>query len=387
MFDVARRAVRAAFFLTIASLAACDSPYHGTDLFPLYRDTGDAKAGEFFQPLPPYWHSWSDDGKESLSWSFPFHLHRQKGEFDELTLVPLIPIYFHQKTFDSETKSIFPIWQQDSMGVRETTKLLLFVVGWTANSDEPGLQGLTVCPFFSWMNNPSGRSWDAVTTGDFFTGKPGAGALFSLLAVDHSRPYIGEKDAEGTDIDVFNVLGGFVQLFHTGDSGSHDETRFLSLFGSEPLSLVRHRSPHPGGYGKDNSVTTVFPFYFDIQDSDGGLFEIWPIYGKRTRGETVTDRHFVWPLLTTSNDDVEHRHGFSCLLGLFGSLEENEIANRWLFPLFFVKTSDRGHDWRILYGFLGHAANESKRVTYVLWIPFESDDSAKDDAAAKSEAK
>lgn len=354
-----------------SSFSGCTSEYQGVDLFPIYRDVGDEKAGEFFWLLPPVWKSWKGD--ESLSWSLPFHLHQSKGEHDELTLIPLIPLWYQQKTLDVETRAIFPLWQRETAGVQNVTKLLLGLGGYTSMDDEPGLRSLTVAPLFGFAKTPGGTNLEFVTTGDILTGKGGRNAVLSGVALDRSVPYFGEQDRPGLAIDVLNVFGGLVQLFHHDDQGTHDETRVLTLFASEPLALFRHRTPHHGAYGSDESGSHFAPFWFDYADKDGRFFSLWPFYGFRTRGEQTIGRYVVWPLLTLRSDDQEQQHGFEGIVKLFGVLEDHGTTDRWLFPLFSVKTSERGHDWRVLLGLFGHAENEERSVLYVLWFPISSD--------------
>ena len=198
-----------------SSFSGCTSEYQGVDLFPIYRDVGDEKAGEFFWLLPPVWKSWNGD--ESLSWSLPFHLHQTKGEHDELTLIPLIPVWYQQKTLDVETRAIFPLWQRETAGVQNVTKILLGLGGYTTMDDEPGLRSLTVAPLFGFAKTPGGTNLEFVTTGDILTGKGGKNALLSGVALDRSVPYFGEEDRPGLAIDVLNVFGGLALNVSTSD--------------------------------------------------------------------------------------------------------------------------------------------------------------------------
>jgi hypothetical protein len=376
---------RATLLLPLATFGACGTIYEGVDLFPLYRDVGDEKAGEFWLLLPPVYSEWNEN--ESLSWSLPFHLHRRTGAHSELTHYPLLPIWYHSKTPASELKALFPLWQRDRIGVRDTTKIALLLANWTTYSDEPGLKALGIAPLFQWRAGVAGDAHEFVTTGDFLTGKYGAGALASFVSIDRTRPSFGTVDGPGIEFDLVNLGGGLVQLFHYDNTGTHDETRLLTLFGSEPLALYRHRAPHEGTAGDRDSVTMLFPLWFDfVMNSTERFFSLWPFYGYSQRESAVTDRYFAWPVLTTRHDTNVNGSGFELLAGWLGSVETSELDETWCWPLFSVKTSDRGHDWRVLFGFLGHAANESRRVTYLFWIPIESDDDAEASESATESA-
>lgn len=368
--------------LALSTLSACATEYEGIDLMPLYRDVGDEKAGEFFWLLPPYWSSWNE--QETLSWSLPFHLHKTTGDHSELTWVPLFPpIWYENRSPQGDSAALVPLWQRDREGVRSRTKLLLFVVGWTKDADAEGLRAFAFAPLFGWREGPQGDAWDFVTTNDLITGKSGAGALVSLLAIDRSKPSFGTTDGPGVEVDLVNLAGGLVQLFHHDTTGSHDETRFLTIFASEPLALFRRRVPHEGGYGDGDAVTMLFPFYWDYRwSAKERFFAVWPFYGFSQRDDRVTARYVLWPLLTTHHDDAGKKHGFEALFGLFGSGDENGIDETWFWPLFDVQSNDRGHDWSVLLGLFGHARNETRSVTRVFWIPFESDPDDEDSAVA-----
>lgn len=377
--DASNRRPRIVALLFLASFSACATKYEGVDLFPLYRDVGDEKAGEFFILIPPYYSEWNET--ETVSWSIPFHLHKSEGTHSELTYVPIIPLWYSNRSPEGQTTALVPLWQRDRAGVRSKTKLLLFLASWTKDDDAEGLREFALSPFFGWREGTDGDAWDFVTTNDLITGKSGAGALVSLLAIDNTKPSFRSVDEPGREIDFVNLGGGLVRLFHHDDTGTHDETRFLSLFASEPLSLFRRRVPHEGAYGAVDSVTMFFPFWWDYRfDQDERMFTVWPFYGYRSRKDVVTQRYVLWPLVTTYHDDTAKKHGFEVLLGLFGSGDEDGVDQTWFWPLFDVKTNDRGNDWSVLLGFLGHAKNETRSVLRVLWIPFESD------AAADSES-
>lgn len=367
--------------LVLSSLVGCATEYEGIDLMPLYRDVGDEKAGEFFWLIPPYWSSW--DENETLSWSIPFHLHKTTGEHSELTYVPILPLWYHNRSPQVESTALVPLWQRDREGVRSKTKLLLFVASWTSDDDAEGLRAFALAPLFGWREGAQGDAWDFVTTNDLVTGKSGAGALVSLMAIDRTKPSFGTTDEPGIEFDFVNLVGGLVQLFHHDTTGSHDETRLLTLFASEPLALFRRRTPHEGGYGDGDSVTMFFPFYWNYRwNAKDRLFAVWPFYGFSEKDEIVTERYVLWPLLTTYHDDAGKRHGFEALLGLFGSGDEGGIDETWLWPLFDVKSNERGHDWSVLLGLFGHARNETRSVTRVLWIPFESEPESESEDSA-----
>jgi hypothetical protein len=357
-----------------ATLGACASEYEGVDLFPLYRDVGDEQAGEFFWLLPPIWSSWDDQG--SLSWSLPFHLHRVAGEHSQLTLVPLVPLWYRNRSVDADVTAFFPLWNRTVTGVRREHTVALLLAKWTAHDDEPGLQGLSISPLFAWRARPHGRILDFVTTDDFLTGKRGPGALLNLLSIDTSQPRFGAQDGDALDIDFLAAGGGIVQLFHHGDSGSHDDTRFLTLFASEPLSLFRWRRPHEGAPGEAQRSLQFFPLWLDFEDAGSRFFSAWPVYGFAQADSRVTRRYFAWPLLTVSSEGETGRDGFAAIFRLFGSETERGIDETWLWPLFDVKRAERGHDWNVLFGLIGHGENEQRSVLRILWIPFESEKDA-----------
>lgn len=355
--------------LILLATAGCSTEYEGVDLFPLYRDVGDEKAGEFFWLLPPWYESWSPG--ERLSWSLPFHLHSESGPRTELTMVPLLPLYFHNREPDSELLSIFPIYQRSTTGARSDSKVLLLLAGWSKDAGDSDLKALSVTPLFDWSVEGTGIRRGYVTTSDFLTGRAGAGALFTLLDVDRTGlAFHGGDVADETStvVDFVCVFGGLFRFFRTGDAGSFDEWRLVTLFDSEPLSLVRWRTPHEGAPGAQGGARTIFPLWFDLDDGTARMRMFWPFYGQSQRGDSVTDRWFVYPLVHTFADADEQRDGTDFLWRLAGSSDEHGESATWFHPLFRRRSTADSSSWDVLFGLVGWERKGDESSIETFWF-------------------
>jgi hypothetical protein len=112
------------------------------------------------------------------------------------------------------------------------------------------------------------------------TGLPPDGETVGSLGRESSRR-----------IELLNLLG-FVSLMAYDDVGDTREFRFLTLFSSEVISLVRSWR----GRGGDPFVREwVFPVYMNIQDAQSGWSYVGPLWGTRT--DRLRGEHTDWWLL------------------------------------------------------------------------------------------
>lgn len=365
-----RRTVRFSPLLLLG-LASCMSDKPGIDLFPLYRNVADAESSELsvLWPLSSFESSTAGGVASERSWVFPFHLHSQRGAHDELRMVPMLPpIWFHQRSLDLDALQAFPVYDRVQSGAMVDHSILLFLGQWSRYAGEDELQTLAIQPLFQWEQKGRGDRLRLLSVGRNRSDTP----LLALFSRDRSGIGLyGEADRDATGVDVLSAGWGLLNLFHADGAGSHDDLRVLTLFDNEPWSLFERRVPHEGAPGADGGRTVLFPFYWNVYDSETRFAGVWPPYLQRTRAGEVIERSFLFPLLRTVDDPTEQRSGVDVLFPLFGRHDTAGRRHTWLFPLFDVESTDEWYRWSTLLYAFGFGSDGEKRELRLLWFPIQ----------------
>lgn len=349
------------------ALGACVTHGDEFDLYPIYRNRQDPDSGQFAILWPLSNFEWDEEGE--TSWSVPFHYHQTRGEHEEMTLAPVIPLYFHQKMLDQETTGFFPLFSSTRTGARSDTTLLVLLAEWGAYQGEDELAALKIFPLFQWEEKGAGERLSLVRGIEIAP----TGPLFSLLDMDRTGlSYGAETDEQALAVDFASVFGRIVNLFHWDDEGSHTDTRFLTLFANEDWSLFQRRVPHEGAPGADTGRTILFPLYFDIDhDDELNTTIFWPPYGSTSRGDDTVARYILFPLLRLRDDPVKKVSGFDFLWPLIGQLETEKGRRTWFQPLFSYETFDGGYEWTTILNMFGYGEAGERSRLRLFWIPWE----------------
>ncbi len=353
--------------LLVAS-TGCVTQKGDFDLWPLYRNArGDDGSGEFALLWPLSNFEWSED--EETSWTVPFHVHWENGDTDEGTLVPIIPLYVHQRSPGFEATSLFPIFDRSTMGARTDTRLLVLLADWARYEGEEGLTQVGVFPLFKWAEVGSGERLGLLHALEISPWTP----LVGVVGIDRSgQSYAGGGDGPGLGVDVLSLGWRIVNLFHWDDVGSHDDTRLLTLFANEDWSLFQRRVPHEGAPGADTAKTILFPFWWDVQhDEETRTRVFWPLYGTKSRGEETLARYVLFPLLRTHDDPAAEESGWDVLWPLIGASEEKGVSRSWFRPLYSWVGNDDGYEWSVLLSAFGYGTAGEKSRMKLFWIPIE----------------
>ncbi|MFH0944170.1 MAG: hypothetical protein V2A76_03145 [Planctomycetota bacterium] len=363
--------IRPSFFrlalLIPLALPACATDQGGLDLFPLYRNQQEADRGEFSVLWPLSNFEWDQEGE--VSWTVPFHVHMSKVDGDELTMVPAIPLYFHQRGLDLETTTVLPLYSRTIAGARTQTSLLLFLADWARMEGEEGLDGMSVFPLFQWRKEGAGEMLSFLRVLELGP----TGPAVSLLDIDRTGLSYGEgEDQAALSVDVASVFGRIVNLFHYDDEGSHTDLRFLTIFANEDWSLFQRRTPHEGAPGTDTARTVFFPLYFDIQHDALHRTRIaWPIYGTTSRGERTINQYILFPLLKLTDDPEGQLSGFDFLWPLIGREKTPLETTTWFQPLFKHIGYEEGYEWTVLLNMFGYGRVGEKSRVRLFWFPWE----------------
>ncbi len=275
--DLMASAARAGALLFLLALGACRTEGEGLDLFPLYRNVrvGEAREVSVLFPLSNF--EW--DEQETLTWTIPFHVHWRRGAHEQITLVPVLPLYFHQRNLRADIEGVFPLFSHSEEGPRTETTLLVLLADWATRRGDDGLAALSVFPLFQWRREGAGARFSLVRGLELSP----TGPMVSLLDVDWTGLCYGAgEDERALSIDAGAVLGRIVNLFHWGDVGSHTETRVLTLLANEEWSLYYRRVPHEGAPGADSGGGPEWSVLFNM-------------FGVGQRDEQQFVRLFWWP--------------------------------------------------------------------------------------------
>ncbi len=359
--------VRSLLLLLPLLLSACVSEQGGLDLFPLYRNQQEEDRGEFSILYPLSNFEWDEEGE--VSWTVPFHVHWRRGETEEVTMVPALPLYFHQKSLDVESTGLFPLFARTQAGGRTDTTLLVLLADWASYVGEEGLAALSVFPLFQWREEGAGERFSLLRALELGP----TGAAVSLLDVDRTGLSYGDgEDQPALAVDFASVFGRIVSLFHYDDEGSHTDTRLLTLFANEDWSLYQRRTPHPGAPGADTARTILFPFYWDIQhDAATHTQVMWPFYGATSRDDQPITRYILFPLLKLTDDPEHDVSGFDFIWPLIGRETRGGTSQSWFRPLYHYAGFENGYEWTILLNMFGYGVNGDRSRLRLFWIPWE----------------
>ena len=349
------------------ALSACATEEGGFDLFPLYRNQQSADQGEFSILWPLSNFEWDQEGE--VSWTVPFHIHMSEADGDELTMVPVFPLYYHQQSLDLEVTTYLPLYSETVEGARTQKSLLLFLVEWASTEGEEGLDAMSLFPLFQWREEGAGEMLSFLRALEISP----TGPAVSLLDIDRTGLSYGQDaDEQALSVDVASVLGRIVNLFHYDDEGSHTDTRFLTIFANEDWSLFQRRTPHEGAPGADNARTIFFPLYFDIQhDPTTRTRLVWPFYGSTQRGERTIGQYILFPLLRLTDDPESEVSGFDFLWPLIGREKKPLETTTWFQPLFKFIDYNEGYEWTAVLNMFGYGrVGEQSRVR-LFWFPWE----------------
>jgi hypothetical protein len=307
--------IRGCLLASVAVVAGCASgedTREGVDLFPLYRDLSDAKSGERSVLWPLSNAEWDETKQSKHSWIFPFYVHWRTGTQTEGTLVPILPLYAHVRSPEWESTHYFPVWSRTTEKGSETTNVLLFLFETVRQQNSGALEQSSIFPLYQWKKGGSGQRFSLLRAINYWGAvAPGAtnvdlDPVVSLFDVDSRVPaFYGAGDEPGIKIDVVHVFGKLVQLFHWGDAGSYTETRFLTIFASEPLSLFRRKVPHEGAPGADERRTTLFPLFDRMVGTDRSK---WSVIAGAFGVEREQDRRtlrLLWIPIDLDDDEDE----------------------------------------------------------------------------------
>ncbi|MBL8766471.1 MAG: hypothetical protein JNL94_03845 [Planctomycetes bacterium] len=319
------RGIVIGLLLATGACSSSEDKREGIDLFPLYRDVSDGTSGERSVLFPLSNAEWDDELQVSRSWIFPFYVRWHGGTEEEGLFVPMLPLYMHRRSPDMETTQYVPVWGRTTEGGVERTNVLLFLFEWAREQRSGELEASSVFPLYQWEKGGAGQRFSLLRAGEMFM----TGPIVSLLDVDTRVPsFRANADEPGLKIDVLHAVGKLVQLFHWGDAGSYTETRLLTIFASEPLSLFHRKVPHDGAPGALERRTVFFPFYWDTDDGVERTWRLWPFYA------------------TTE--------------------------------------SSTGSNWSIVSGAFGMAHEGEKRTLKLFWIPIELGGSAAPESTTSS---
>ncbi|MBI4879086.1 MAG: hypothetical protein HY812_05415 [Planctomycetes bacterium] len=364
--DLMSSAARASALLLLLALGACQTEGEGVDLFPLYRNVRTGEAREFSLLFPLSNFEW--DEQETLTWTIPFHVHWRRGAHEQITLVPVLPLYFHQRNLRADIEGVFPLFSRSVQGGRTETSLLVLLADWATRSGDDGLAALSVFPLFQWRREGAGARFSLVRGLELSP----TGPMVSLLDVDWTGLSYGEgEDERALAIDAGAVLGRIVNLLHYGDAGSHTEVRVLTLLANEEWSLIHWRAPHAGAPGADGARLVLFPFYWDIQHGAAERTRVlWPFYGFRERDGRAVLHYVLFPLLRLVDDEERERSGFDVLWPLIGH-ETNPIESSfWFHPLFQYTGFDGGYEWSVLLNMFGYGRKDEQKRVRLFWWPW-----------------
>lgn len=269
------RGILCVVLLTTSACSSSEDKREGVDLFPLYRNLSDGTTGERSVLFPLSNAEWDDELDVSRSWIFPFYVSWHGGANEEGLFVPILPLYMHRRSAGMETTQYIPVWGRTTENGVERTNVLLFLFEWAREQRTGDLEATSVFPVYQWETGGNGQRFSLLRAGEIFP----SGPIVSLFDVDSRIPaFHGAADEPGLQIDVLHAVGRLVQLFHWGDAGSYDETRLLTIFASEPLSLFHRKVPHEGAPGAFDRRTVLFPFYWDTDDGVEQTWRLWPFY-------------------------------------------------------------------------------------------------------------
>lgn len=276
------RGMLCGLLLATGACRSSDDEREGVDLFPLYRNVSDGTTGERSVLFPLSNAEWDDELDVSRSWIFPFYVKWHGGTQEEGIFVPMLPLYMHRRSAEMETTQYVPFWGRTTENGAVRTNVLLFLFEWTRAERSGELEASSVFPLYQWETGGAGQRFSLLRAVEMFL----TGPVVSLLDVDTRVPsFRGATDEPGLKIDVLHAVGKLVQLFHWGDAGSYTETRLLTIFASEPLSLFQRKVPHEGAPGAVERRTVLFPFYWDTDDGVEQTWRLWPFY---TTSKTAT---------------------------------------------------------------------------------------------------
>lgn len=338
------------------------------DLWPVYRNArGDDGAREFAILWPLSNFEWSDE--KDVSWTVPFHIHWRNGDEEEGTMIPALPLYFHQRAPGFEATSFFPLFDHSVRGARTDTRLLLLLADWASYEGEEGLTQVGVFPLFKWQEVGSGTRLGILHALEASPWAP----LVGVLGIDRSgESFHANEDRPGLGVDVGSLGWRILELFHWDDVGSHDDTRLLTLFANEDWSLFQRRVPHEGAPGSDTGKTILFPLWWDVQhDANTRTRVLWPLYGSKVRGDETLSRYILFPLLRTHDDPVAKTSGWDFLWPLIGAGDEGGVSSWWFRPVFSWASSDAGYEWSTVLSAFGYATRGEQSRMRLFWIPIE----------------
>lgn len=269
------RGMLCGLLLATGACSSSEDKREGVDLFPLYRNVSDGTTGERSVLFPLSNAEWDDELDVSRSWIFPFYVKWHGGTQEEGIFVPMLPLYMHRRSAEMETTQYVPVWGRTIENGTVRTNVLLFLFEWARAERSGELEASSVFPLYQWETGGAGQRFSLLRAVEMFP----TGPIVSLVDVDTRVPsFGGATDESGLKIDVLHAVGKLVQLFHWGDAGSYTETRLLTIFASEPLSLFQRKVPHEGAPGAVERRTVLFPFYWDTDDGVEQTWRLWPFY-------------------------------------------------------------------------------------------------------------
>lgn len=365
MFRSNLRSRSVSLFLLLI-LTSCVTEPGGFDLFPVYRNQESEEGREVSVLWPLSDFEWNDEN--TTSWVFPFFIHWKKGENEEGTMVPFLPLYFHHRSQNVESTSLFPIYSRIRRDTLIDDTLLLFLADWSYYENEEGLTRLGVFPLFRWQKKDAGIHYNIIRGFESFPLLD-----FSLLEVDRTGlKFEGDRDSQALKLDILWVAGHIFDLFHYDNEGSHTDWRFLTLFNNEDWSLFQHRVPHPGAPASDTGRTVLFPFWWNIQHDDGTRTKVlWPPYGETVRGKQTIARYVLFPLLKLTDDPQKEVSGFDFLWPLVGHQKSKDGDAIWARPLFSMFMGEDSYEWKIILNAFGYGRVKDRSWIRVFWMPFE----------------
>lgn len=340
--------------------------FHGEDskeelalLFPLFGRLEESSGFEKTWLVPPFFSHETDPAEGLEAWDAPWPLWRYESRTgdDPGWHLRLLPLLWFTKRAEADVSVVLPLWYR----IRDAHSEYVHLVPlWGRHVEEDGARERTFWLPPLWIHTTDDASqldrhdvlWPI--------------ARFESSALGTQRRIFPLFAYESTPDDTqLNVLG----VFHREKESDRSETLLWPLFGSvradgagtrtSVLPLLDARflaDDDPTGektsvlwplasFERDGDETKrwVFPFFwwFDDGPTDGqeSHRHLWPLIGRDEDAGLVT-WSTLWPLFSTGSNEDGSRSRTNFLWPLGAARREGETATRWLFPLFYDRTTD-----------------------------------------------